>query len=136
LDLKAGGDPGEAPATRSRFHRAVDAGKKRFSGLRSRVRRLPGGHHLWRTGVFLVGLAVVLAGAIMLVVPGPGWAVIFLGVGIWATEFLWARSLLKVARRWVTTATAWIRGRPLWLWIVLGLASVLLAAAVVLLVVL
>jgi uncharacterized protein (TIGR02611 family) len=79
---------------------------------------------------------VVLAGAIMLVVPGPGWAVIFLGVGIWATEFLWARSLLKVARRWVTTATAWIRGRPLWLWIVLGLASVLLAAAVVLLVVL
>jgi uncharacterized protein (TIGR02611 family) len=97
---------------------------------------LPGGHHLWRIGVALVGLAVVVTGAIMLVVPGPGWAVIFLGIGIWATEFPWARALLKAARRWVTRMTSWIRRRPFWLWIVVGLACVLLVAAVVLLAVL
>jgi uncharacterized protein (TIGR02611 family) len=128
-------DRREVSARRSSFRRAVDAGKKRFSGLRSRVRSLPGGHHLWRIGVALVGLAVVVAGAIMLVVPGPGWAVIFLGVGIWATEFPWARALLQVARRWVARMTSWLRGRPLWLWIVIGLACVLLAAVVVVLVV-
>jgi uncharacterized protein (TIGR02611 family) len=97
---------------------------------------LPGGHHLWRIAVALVGLAVVVAGAIMLVVPGPGWAVIFLGIGIWATEFPWARALLKAARRWVGSMTSWIRRRPVWLWIVVGVACVLLVAAVVLLVVL
>jgi uncharacterized protein (TIGR02611 family) len=96
---------------------------------------LPGGHHLWRIGVALVGLAVVVTGAIMLVVPGPGWAVIFLGIGIWATEFPWARALLKAARRWVTSMTSWIRRRPLWLWIIVGLL-LLVTAAVVLLAVL
>lgn len=125
----------EAERKKSHFRRAVDAGKERFSGLRSRVRSLPGGHHLWRIGIALAGLAVVVAGAIMLVVPGPGWAVIFLGFGIWATEFPWARALLKFARRWVAGMTLWIRRRPLWLWIVIGLACVLLATAVVLLVV-
>jgi uncharacterized protein (TIGR02611 family) len=37
--------------------------------------------------VFLIGWLVVLAGLIMLVTPGPGWAAIFLGFAILATEF-------------------------------------------------
>jgi uncharacterized protein (TIGR02611 family) len=131
LDSETARDRREPRAEKGKFHRAVDAGKSRLLGLRSRVRKLPGGHHLWRIGVAVAGLAVVVAGAIMLVVPGPGWAVIFLGFAIWATEFPWARALLKVARRWVARMTSWIRGRPLWLWIVVGLACVLLAAAVV-----
>lgn len=40
--------------------------------------------------VFMVGFAVVGAGIIMLVVPGPGWAGIFLGFAILATEFAFA----------------------------------------------
>jgi uncharacterized protein (TIGR02611 family) len=71
----------------------------------------------------------------MLVLPGPGWAVIFLGFAIWATEFPWARKLLMSARRWVTSTTSWIRRRPHWLWIVIGLACVLLVGAAVVLVV-
>lgn len=126
-------DRREARARGSNFRRGVDAGRKRFSGLRSRVRSLPGGHHLWRIGVALAGLAVVVAGAIMLVTPGPGWAVIFLGLGIWATEFPWARALLTSVRRWVARMTSWMRRQPLWVWIVIGLACLLLAAAAVLL---
>jgi uncharacterized protein (TIGR02611 family) len=129
-------DRSASRARKSRFRRAIDGGRKRFTVLRSRVRSLPGGHHLWRIGIALAGLVVVVAGAIMLVIPGPGWAVIFLGFGIWATEFPWARALLQFARRWVASMTSWIRRRPLWLWIVIGLACVLLAAAVVVLVVL
>ena len=37
--------------------------------------------------VFIIGWAVVLAGIIMLVTPGPGWAAIFLGFAILASEF-------------------------------------------------
>ena len=40
--------------------------------------------------VFMVGFAVVAAGIIMLVIPGPGWAAIFLGFAILATEFAFA----------------------------------------------
>lgn len=40
--------------------------------------------------VFMVGFAVVGAGIAMLVLPGPGWAAIFLGFAILATEFAFA----------------------------------------------
>jgi uncharacterized protein (TIGR02611 family) len=37
--------------------------------------------------VTLVGGAIVLAGVVMLVTPGPGWLAIFLGLGVLATEY-------------------------------------------------
>lgn len=40
--------------------------------------------------VFIVGVAVVATGLIMLVFPGPGWAAIFVGFAILATEFAFA----------------------------------------------
>jgi len=42
----------------------------------------------------LIGFTVLLAGVIMLVTPGPGWAAIFGGLAILAAEFMWARRLL------------------------------------------
>jgi uncharacterized protein (TIGR02611 family) len=36
-------------------------------------------HLSWLVGVFVVGLAVVAAGVIMLPLPGPGWLVILPG---------------------------------------------------------
>ncbi len=43
--------------------------------------------------VFMVGFAVVGAGIAMLVLPGPGWASIFLGFAILATEFAFAEKV-------------------------------------------
>jgi uncharacterized protein (TIGR02611 family) len=37
--------------------------------------------------ILIVGLTVILAGAAMLVLPGPGIVVIFLGLALLATEF-------------------------------------------------
>jgi tellurite resistance protein TerC len=47
--------------------------------------------------VFLViaGFTLLLAGVIMLVTPGPGLLVIFLGLGLLAAEFVWARRLME-----------------------------------------
>lgn len=61
-------------------------------------------HLSWQVGVFVVGLAVVVAGVIMLPLPGPGWLVIFGGMAIWATEFVWAQLVLRWTKRKVTEA--------------------------------
>ncbi|MFI6038335.1 TIGR02611 family protein [Streptomyces sp. NPDC051315] len=61
-------------------------------------------HLSWQVGIFIVGLAVVVAGIIMLPLPGPGWIVIFGGMAIWATEFVWAQIVLRWTKRKVTEA--------------------------------
>ncbi|MFJ4706029.1 TIGR02611 family protein [Streptomyces anulatus] len=61
-------------------------------------------HLGWQAGIFVVGLAVVGAGVAMLVLPGPGWLVIFGGMAIWASEFVWAQTVLRWTRRKVTAA--------------------------------
>jgi uncharacterized protein (TIGR02611 family) len=40
--------------------------------------------------VFILGFAVVGTGLVMLIFPGPGWAAIFVGFAILATEFAFA----------------------------------------------
>jgi len=51
-----------------------------------------------RVIVAVVGSTVLLVGIALLVLPGPAFIVIPLGLGILATEFVWARALLKRAR--------------------------------------
>jgi uncharacterized protein (TIGR02611 family) len=48
-----------------------------------------------RAIIAVVGFTVVALGAVMIVTPGPGWIVIFLGLSVLAMEFVWARRLLK-----------------------------------------
>lgn len=47
--------------------------------------------------VLIVGFAVIIAGIIMLAIPGPGWLTIFVGLAILATEFEVAERLKKKA---------------------------------------
>ena len=47
-----------------------------------------------RGGVFLVGMTLLIAGAAMLVLPGPGIAVILLGLVVLSAEFQWAKRVL------------------------------------------
>ncbi|MYU24568.1 TIGR02611 family protein [Streptomyces sp. SID8352] len=61
-------------------------------------------HVSWQVGVFVIGLAVVVVGVIMLPLPGPGWVVIFGGMAIWSTEFVWAQLVLRWTKRKVTEA--------------------------------
>jgi uncharacterized protein (TIGR02611 family) len=51
--------------------------------------------------VFLViaGFTLLLAGVIMLLTPGPGILMIFLGLGLLAAEFVWARCLIDRVKR-------------------------------------
>ena len=62
-----------------------------------------------RLVVAVVGGTILLAGVAMLMLPGPAFIVIPLGLAILATEFVWARWLLsqiKERARRVTSAVS------------------------------
>ena len=48
-----------------------------------------------RIVVGIVGFTILVIGVLLLVLPGPAFLVIPLGLGILATEFVWAKKLLK-----------------------------------------
>jgi uncharacterized protein (TIGR02611 family) len=85
------------------------------SGLGSRapafVRRSRPLHLIWQGGVFVVGLAVVVGGVVLLPLPGPGWLIIFGGMAIWATEFTWAQRVLRWTKQKVAGAARSARRR-------------------------
>ncbi|HJR26361.1 MAG TPA: PGPGW domain-containing protein, partial [Acidimicrobiales bacterium] len=51
-----------------------------------------------RMAIFVVGVALLAAGVVMLVLPGPGLLVIIAGLAVLATEFAWAERLLDRAK--------------------------------------
>jgi hypothetical protein len=51
-----------------------------------------------RLAVLVIGSTVLGLGAAMLLLPGPGVLGVLLGLSILATEFAWARRLLRRAR--------------------------------------
>jgi hypothetical protein len=51
-----------------------------------------------RIAITIVGVFVLLAGLVLLVLPGPGWLLIFVGLSILGTEYVWAQRLLRVAK--------------------------------------
>jgi hypothetical protein len=58
-----------------------------------------------RIAVTIVGVAVLIVGIAGLLLPIlPGWALIFVGLGILATEYVWARRLLLRAKTVAVTA--------------------------------
>ncbi|OLB87777.1 MAG: hypothetical protein AUI12_06090 [Acidobacteria bacterium 13_2_20CM_2_57_6] len=52
-----------------------------------------------RVFLIIAGFTLLLVGGIMLVTPGPGLLVIFLGLGLLAAEFVWARRLMDRLKR-------------------------------------
>ena len=53
---------------------------------------------LKRVLVGVVGGLITILGVVALIAPGPGWLIIFAGLGILGTEFAWATRALKTAK--------------------------------------
>jgi uncharacterized protein (TIGR02611 family) len=68
----------------------------------------------YRIVVGVVGLAVLAVGIVAIPYPGPGWAIVFIGLGILATEFDWARRLLSYARQRYDAVMSWFGRQGLW----------------------
>ncbi len=64
---------------------------------------------LKKIGIGIVGGIVLIAGIIMIPYPGPGWLVVFAGLGILSTEFEWASRVLHFAKRKYDAWEQWLR---------------------------
>ena len=51
--------------------------------------------------VTVIGTTVLLVGVALIILPGPAFIVIPIGVGILATEFVWAKRVIKRGRIFV-----------------------------------
>ena len=62
-----------------------------------------------RVAVFAVGVALLGAGAVMVVLPGPGVLVAVVGLAVLATEFAWAERMLDRTKARDAAATGAVR---------------------------
>ena len=90
--------------------------------------------HAWldltyRVVVGVLGATVVVIGFILIPLPGPGWLIVFAGLAILATEFVWAERLLDFARRKVHGWTRWVTRQSLLVRGLIGLTGLLVIAA-------
>lgn len=59
----------------------------------------------------IIGGIVLLAGIVMIPYPGPGWLVVFAGLGILSTEFEWAQRVLHFAKGKYDRWQDWLAGQ-------------------------
>lgn len=57
----------------------------------------------------VIGFTVLLIGVAMIVLPGPAIVVIPIGLGILATEFIWAKKILRRVKSNASNMKEWIR---------------------------
>ncbi|WP_369077127.1 TIGR02611 family protein [Symbioplanes lichenis] len=100
-------------------------------GALDRIRATPGGRLALKIGVGVLGTIVVVAGIIMIPFPGPGWAVVILGLAIWSVEFAWAKRLLHFTRKHVNAWTQWVLKQSLAMRALIGLVGFVFISAVV-----
>ena len=99
------GGPQEA-ADPDGFH-PIEAAENRWLRWRRRIAGNTSLNLAYRIGVGIVGAVVLAVGIVTIPYPGPGWLIVFAGLGILASEFAWAYRLLRFARGRYDRFMAW-----------------------------
>ncbi|MCV7358086.1 TIGR02611 family protein [Mycolicibacterium fluoranthenivorans] len=81
--------------------------KRRWARGRDRLRERPVADFVYRVVVAVVGTVVLAVGIVAIPYPGPGWAIVFLGLAILATEFRAAQVALHWAKLRYEAVMAW-----------------------------
>nr|WP_245906319.1 TIGR02611 family protein [Mycolicibacterium palauense] len=82
---------------------------------REHLRRRRTTNAAYRAVVGITGAIVLVAGIIAIPYPGPGWAIVFVGLAILASEFAWAHHTLRYSRRRYDAVMQWFAAQSLWL---------------------
>jgi uncharacterized protein (TIGR02611 family) len=102
----------------------------RLGGLRQRVRATRTGRVVLQTVVAIIGTSVVIVGAILIPLPGPGWLIVLTGLAILAAEFMWARRLLTYTRDRLEGWWHWVGRQNLVVRAIIGLAGLIFVGSV------
>ncbi|HET7666643.1 MAG TPA: TIGR02611 family protein [Mycobacterium sp.] len=100
---------------------------RRWARWRDGLRDRPKADLGYRVVVAVIGLMVLGVGILAIPYPGPGWAIVFVGLAILATEFDWARRLLAFTRERYDKVMGWLKAQGL---LVQVLGAVFTAAVV------
>jgi uncharacterized protein (TIGR02611 family) len=100
-------------------------------GVLERIRAKRTGRLALRIGIGTLGTLVVALGIVLIPFPGPGWAIVILGLAIWAIEFAWAKNLLEFTKRHVQSWTRWIGRQSLPMRALIGVAGLIFVGAIV-----
>ena len=76
-----------------------------------------------KVGIGIIGGVVLLAGIVMIPYPGPGWLVVFAGLGILSTEFEWASRVLHFAKSKYDAWQLWLARQKQWVKVVFWLLT-------------
>ena len=106
--------------------------RRRFiDGVKERRERHRERNKVVRAAVVMAGFVVVLVGLAMIPLPGPGLLVIAAGLALLALEFVWAERVLERTIDQMSGATDRVKRAGRAQQMILGLLSVLVAAAAV-----
>ena len=100
-------------------------------GVLDRIRANPAGRHALRIGIGVLGTVVVAVGIVLIPFPGPGWAIVILGLAIWALEFAWAKKLLTFTKRHVQSWTHWMARQGWPVRILVGIVCMIFVSLIV-----
>jgi uncharacterized protein (TIGR02611 family) len=100
-------------------------------GVLDRIRANRTGRLALRIGIGVLGTLVVAVGIALIPLPGPGWAIVILGLAVWALEFSWAKRLLDFTKHHVQSWTHWVGRQSIPVRFLLGAAGLVFVAAVV-----
>lgn len=79
---------------------------------RRAIRTNPMTGTIYRVVVAVLGLALIIAGLPLVPLVGPGWAIIFIGLFLWSTEFMWARRVTQFVKAEVKAFEKYTRALP------------------------
>jgi len=97
------------------------------------IRSNPTGRITLKVLVAVFGALVVALGIALIPLPGPGWAIVIIGLSIWAIEFVWARHLLRFTRQQLSRWIRWVGARSWPVRLLIGAVGLVFVGAVVLL---
>lgn len=102
-----------------------------ISGLLDRIRTNRTAHLALRIGIGVLGTLVVALGIVLIPFPGPGWAIVILGLAIWAIEFAWAKNLLEFTKRHVQSWTHWVGRQTIPVRALVGVVGLIFVGSIV-----
>ena len=121
---------GTSPEGAERDESVLDDVEERL-GFRAFFAKHPALDLTYRIVVGLLGGAIVVLGFILIPLPGPGWLIVFAGLALLATEFVWAERLLRYGRRRLHLWTQWVTQQSLLVRGLIGLGGLLCVAGAI-----
>ncbi|MFC7492225.1 MULTISPECIES: TIGR02611 family protein [unclassified Knoellia] len=97
---------------------------------RRRLRANPTTAKVYRIGVFIAGLLIVVVGLALIPFPGPGWLIVIAGLAIWATEFERAQRVLEFVKKNLRMWEEWVKRQNLFVKGLVGVVGLVFIATV------